>query len=105
MSTFVDPLQQKDDRANNAKNAGDIRLILRAISENLAFRSLAKDQLKQVVGSLWRKIIPRGTCVVTEGQRSALCFIVISGEFIILKEGSDQSITRGSPPRQDDVKR
>lgn len=107
MSTFVDPLQSDGDSLNNSKSAADIRLILRSISENLAFRSLSKDQLKQVVGSMWRKRIGRDTCVVTEGQRSALCFIVSSGEFIIQRfnEKHDPMFKRGSPLRQEVIKR
>jgi CRP-like cAMP-binding protein len=82
------PSSAMPKREERSKTAGVVEQLLVALKEHNLFSGVSKKHLRLIVDELWLKRVPRQTSIFTQGDLADNFFIVDSGSFTEIRDGS-----------------
>merc|ERR1719469_786790 len=68
------------------KTSEQVALIDKAIKDNVLFLDFNSDQLKEIIGEMFKETIKTGTCVIKQGDRGDKFYVIETGSFDVTKD-------------------
>lgn len=69
-----------------AKTSEVTGMIHAAIKDNVLFLDFNDDQLKEIIGEMYKEEVKAGSAIITQGERGDKFYVIESGEFYVTKD-------------------